>query len=162
MSRQLCLHRTLPAAVFSPPRDNARTLSPMTWASLLSCRDPLNPLRSNNKIDESPESSNYTQRNTQLDYKTAGQEHKQVDFALGRYESHRLLVYQKHAQSVCECLIYFMAYHDNLRSIPLTGLASDSEEDGEIEKEIDAKDGSMANDANRDRYVIFFLMINLD
>ncbi|GFQ92571.1 hypothetical protein TNCT_174421 [Trichonephila clavata] len=43
-----------------------------------------------------------------------------------------------------------MAYHDNLRTIPLTGLGSESEEDGEIEKEMDTKDGSMATE-NRDR-----------
>ncbi|GFR18796.1 hypothetical protein TNCT_515821, partial [Trichonephila clavata] len=45
-----------------------------------------------------------------------------------------------------------MAYHDNLRTIPLTGLGSESEEDGEIEKEMDTKDGSMATE-NRDRCV---------
>lgn len=43
-----------------------------------------------------------------------------------------------------------MAYHDNLRTIPLTGLASESEEDGEIEKETDTKDGNIANEEGRD------------
>ncbi|GIY96188.1 hypothetical protein CEXT_48941 [Caerostris extrusa] len=43
-----------------------------------------------------------------------------------------------------------MAYHDNLRTIiPLTGPASDSEEDGEIEKETSLKDISM-NEEDRD------------
>ncbi|GFY58212.1 hypothetical protein TNIN_85451 [Trichonephila inaurata madagascariensis] len=82
----------------------------MTWTSLLSCRYPLYLFRPNNRIDESPESFNYTQRATELK----------------------------------------MAYRDNFRTISITALASESEEDGEIEKEMDTKDGNMANDANRD------------
>ena len=41
-----------------------------------------------------------------------------------------------------------MAYHDNLRTIPLTGTASESEEDGEIEKDSSSqKDAVMQDDA---------------
>ncbi|GFT40564.1 hypothetical protein NPIL_597971, partial [Nephila pilipes] len=43
-----------------------------------------------------------------------------------------------------------MAYHDNLRTIPLTGPTSESEEDGEIEKEMDTKDGGITNEEGRD------------
>lgn len=39
-----------------------------------------------------------------------------------------------------------MAYHDNLRTIPLTGNASDSEEDGEIEKESSSQKDAMMQD----------------
>ncbi|GBM57228.1 Cyclin-dependent kinase 11B [Araneus ventricosus] len=43
-----------------------------------------------------------------------------------------------------------MAYHDNLRTIPLTGQASESEEDGEIGKDVDLKDINTANEEDHD------------
>lgn len=44
-----------------------------------------------------------------------------------------------------------MAYHDNLRTIPLTGNVSESEEDGEIEKETMNTDNNNANEDEQDR-----------
>lgn len=46
-----------------------------------------------------------------------------------------------------------MAYHDNLRTIPLTGNVSESEEDGEIEKESSSQKDTMVQD-DLDRYFI--------
>ncbi|XP_055936518.1 cyclin-dependent kinase 11B-like isoform X2 [Argiope bruennichi] len=43
-----------------------------------------------------------------------------------------------------------MAYHDNLRTIPLTGTASESEEDGEIVKDIDMKELPTINEEDHE------------
>lgn len=43
-----------------------------------------------------------------------------------------------------------MAYHENLRTIPLTGNVSESEEDGEIEKETTLK-GAVSQVEMQDR-----------